>query len=76
LKTPEHQDGNRWLKPAEAAGLFGVDPRSLRNWARAGRINAQRTMGGHRRYLESEVRAHIAALRECQPVAATAEVAA
>lgn len=70
METPEHQDGTRWLKPAEAAGLFGVDPRSLRNWARAGKINAQRTMGGHRRYLESEIRATIAALAEVAEVAA------
>ena len=64
METPERPQGKRLLKPAEAAGLFGVDPRSLRNWARAGKLNTQRTMGGHRRYDESEIRALIAAMSE------------
>lgn len=76
MNTSEHQDGGRLLKPAEAAGLFGVDPKTLRNWARAGRISAQRTIGGHRRYLESEVRARVAKLAEVAAPAVTAEAAA
>ena len=53
----------RWLKPAEVAGMFGVDRRTVLNWARAGKINSQRTAGGHRRYRESEVRALVAELQ-------------
>lgn len=53
-------DSDTWLTPAKAAALFGASPRTLRNWARAGKISAQRTLGGHRRYRESEVRALIA----------------
>jgi predicted site-specific integrase-resolvase len=59
LDTPE-STVDRWLMPATAAGMIGCDPRSLANWARAGKLNTQRTLGGHRRYRESEIRALIA----------------
>lgn len=57
MTTPPVED--RLLLPRHAARLFGVDPRTLRQWAEAGKIRAQRTLGGHRRYRESEVRALI-----------------
>ena len=45
------------LTPAEVANLFRVDPKTVTRWAKAGRISSIRTLGGHRRYRESEVRA-------------------
>ncbi len=45
------------LTPAEVAALFRVDPKTVTRWARAGKITAIRTLGGHRRYRSSEVRA-------------------
>lgn len=45
------------LTPAEVAFLFRVDPKTVTRWAKAGRISAIRTLGGHRRFRESEVRA-------------------
>jgi excisionase family DNA binding protein len=45
------------LTPAEVAALFRVDPKTVTRWARAGKISAIRTLGGHRRYRSSEVRA-------------------
>ena len=45
------------LTPAEVAGLFRVDPKTVTRWAAAGRISSIRTPGGHRRFRESEVRA-------------------
>jgi excisionase family DNA binding protein len=36
--------------------MFRVDPKTVTRWARAGRISSIRTLGGHRRYRESEVR--------------------
>lgn len=48
-------DGDRLLTPAEVAVLFRVDPKTVTRWAKAGRIGAVRTLGGHRRYRESEV---------------------
>jgi len=36
--------------------MFRVDPKTVTRWAKAGKISAIRTLGGHRRYRESEVR--------------------
>ncbi|WP_256794673.1 BldC family transcriptional regulator [Terrabacter sp. Ter38] len=47
----------RLLTPAEVATIFRVDPKTVSRWARAGRLHALRTLGGHRRYPESEIRA-------------------
>lgn len=44
------------LTPAEVAALFRVDPKTVTRWAQAGKLNAIRTLGGHRRYREAEVR--------------------
>lgn len=43
------------LTPAEVAALFRVDPKTVTRWARAGRIEAIVTPGGHRRYRRSQV---------------------
>jgi excisionase family DNA binding protein len=48
-------DPERLLTPAEVAAMFRVDPKTVTRWARDGRLTAVRTLGGHRRYLESEV---------------------
>lgn len=48
--TPE-----KLLTPAEVAAVFRVDPVTVTRWARAGKLNAVRTLGGHRRYRESEI---------------------
>ncbi|MBW8732092.1 MAG: helix-turn-helix domain-containing protein [Terrabacter sp.] len=45
----------RLLTPAEVATIFRVDPKTVSRWARAGRLHALRTLGGHRRYPESEI---------------------
>ena len=43
------------LTPAEVAALFRVDPKTVTRWAKAGKLTAVRTLGGHRRYRQSEV---------------------
>ena len=43
------------LTPAEVAKLFRVDPKTVPRWAKAGKLTAIRTLGGHRRYRQSEV---------------------
>lgn len=43
------------LTPAEVATLFRVDPKTVTRWAKAGKLTAVRTLGGHRRYRQSEV---------------------
>lgn len=55
--------GDRLLTPAEVAAMFSVDPRTVTRWAKARRISAIRTPGGHRRYSETEVRDLIEATR-------------
>ncbi|WP_433316488.1 BldC family transcriptional regulator [Micromonospora sp. CA-269861] len=50
-------DDDRLLKPFEVAALLRVDPKTVTRWAVVGRIGSIRTPGGHRRFLESEVRA-------------------
>jgi excisionase family DNA binding protein len=44
------------LTPSEVATLFRVDPKTVTRWAKAGKLASIRTLGGHRRYRESEVR--------------------
>ena len=44
------------MTPAEVAVLFRVDPKTVTRWAQAGRLSSIRTLGGHRRYRESEVK--------------------
>ncbi len=43
------------LTPAEVARIFGVDPKTVTRWVKAGKLTAKRTLGGHRRYRASEV---------------------
>jgi excisionase family DNA binding protein len=49
-------DHDALLTPAEVAALFRVDPKTVTRWAKAGKLSSIRTLGGHRRYRESEVR--------------------
>ncbi len=43
------------LMPAEVAIMFRVSPKTVTRWARAGKINSIRTLGGHRRYRQADV---------------------
>jgi excisionase family DNA binding protein len=44
------------LTPAEVAVMFCVEPRTVTRWAKTGKLSYIRTLGGHRRYPEAEVR--------------------
>ena len=50
------------LTPSEVAYLFRVDPKTVTRWAKAGKLTSIRTLGGHRRYKESEVKALLKAI--------------
>lgn len=52
-----HNVAEPLLTPAEVAAMFRVDPKTVTRWAKAGRLTSVRTLGGHRRYREAEVRA-------------------
>lgn len=62
ITSPE-EDAGPLLTPAEVAAVFRVDPKTVTRWAKAGRLASIRTLGGHRRYSEAEVRALMAASR-------------
>lgn len=57
MTADESQDREVLLTPGQVAGLFGVDPKTVTRWARAGRLTTVRTLGGHRRYYFDEVEA-------------------
>lgn len=44
------------LTPSQVAAMFKVDPKTVTRWAKAGKLSSIRTLGGHRRYKETEVR--------------------
>ena len=54
--TTQANDSETLLTPAEVAAMFRVDPKTVTRWAKAGKLSSIRTLGGHRRYRESEVR--------------------
>ena len=47
---------DKLLTPGEVAEMFKVNPKTVTRWARAGKITAIRTLGGHRRFREDEIR--------------------
>jgi len=57
-RTPIETDN--LLTPSEVAQMFRVDPKTVTRWAKAGKLSTIRTLGGHRRYKEAEVRALLA----------------
>jgi excisionase family DNA binding protein len=42
--------------------MFRVDPKTVTRWAKSGKLTSIRTLGGHRRYRESEVRQLLAGI--------------
>jgi excisionase family DNA binding protein len=52
-------NAEKLLTPAEVASMFRVDPKTVTRWAKAGKLSSIRTLGGHRRYRESEIRSLI-----------------
>ena len=57
MAQPEDFDApEALLTPSEVAALFRVNPKTVTRWARAGKLTATRTLGGHRRFRVSEIR--------------------
>jgi excisionase family DNA binding protein len=53
----EPLDAETLLTPAEVAGMFRVDPKTVTRWAKCGKLTSLRTLGGHRRFRAAEVQA-------------------
>lgn len=62
-------DVDRLISVAAAAGILGISTKTLKRWADRGDIAFTRTLGGHRRFSEREVR-EVAAV---QPVPLVAQ---
>jgi excisionase family DNA binding protein len=45
-----------YLRTAEVAELLHVSAKTVGRWAREGRLPHQKTLGGHRRFREADVR--------------------
>lgn len=64
METLNLVSAGRLLRPFEVRLLFGIAASTLTDWVRAGKIKpAHRTLGGHRRYWETEVCALLAEAR-------------
>ena len=77
LYAEQHPERPDWideqlLRPGQVAALFQVSRRTISDWARAGKLDAIITPGGHRRFRATQVRA----LLEAQKVEATVGVSA
>ena len=59
MTTRQTTEAEPLLTPAAVATMFRVDPKPVTRWAKAGKLTSIRTLGGHRRYKESEVRGHL-----------------
>ena len=59
------------LTPSEVAAMFRVNPKTVTRWARAGKISAIRTLGGHRRFRASEIRKFLEQVDEAHDRALT-----
>jgi excisionase family DNA binding protein len=57
---------NELLTPGEVAVMFRVNPKTVTRWARAGRISAVRTLGGHRRFRASEIRSFLEEIQDAE----------
>ena len=62
--VPEQSQPDPLLTPAEVAALFRVNPKTVTRWARAGKITAIRTLGGHRRFRAAEIRRFLEQVEE------------
>ena len=54
----------RYLRTAQVAELLHVTPKTVSRWAQEGRLPYLRTLGGHRRYPDAEIRALVETLSE------------
>ena len=64
MQNEELDAPEQLLTPSEVAALFRVNPKTVTRWARAGKLTAIRTLGGHRRFKASEFREYLVPVDE------------
>jgi len=47
---------SKYLTSTEVAAIFQVSSKTVARWAKEGKLPYMRTLGGHRRYPEREIR--------------------
>ena len=52
-----------YLHTAEVADILHVSPKTVSRWAKEGKLPFMKTLGGHRRYPEAEIRELVDQLR-------------
>lgn len=68
MSSSRHQpEPEPLLTPQEVATMFRVDPKTVTRWAKNGKLTSIRTLGGHRRYREREVRDLLAGIPQQEP---------
>jgi excisionase family DNA binding protein len=53
-----------YLRTAQVADILYVSPKTVSRWAKEGKLPFLKTLGGHRRYPEAEIRELAEELRE------------
>jgi len=53
-----------YLRAAEVADILHVSPKTVSRWAKEGKLPFLKTLGGHRRYPEAEIRKLAEGLRQ------------
>jgi excisionase family DNA binding protein len=53
-----------YLRTAQVADLLYVSPKTVSRWAKEGKLPFLKTLGGHRRFPEAEIRELAEELRE------------
>jgi excisionase family DNA binding protein len=53
-----------YLRTAEVADILHVSPKTVSRWAKEGKLPFMKTLGGHRRYPEVQIRELVDELRE------------
>jgi excisionase family DNA binding protein len=51
---------SRYLRAAQVAAILHVSAKTVSRWAREGKLPHMKTLGGHARYPEAEIRALLA----------------
>jgi excisionase family DNA binding protein len=63
-------ESSEWVSLGEAAGIIGVHPATIRNWADRGELAFRRTPGGHRRFRRADLQQWLAQHRVTIPAEA------